>query len=84
MPLSVLIFPQVVDYEANAPVYQYLAKQYSHLRFDCVIDAFGVQEFYVHCHQFLTEGKPFVTVGPAFREYSSLSLLFTVSIYPMV
>jgi len=75
----VLIFVQVVDYETKNPVHQYLAKEYSNPRFDCIIDAFGIQELYLHCHNFLAAAKPYVTVGPAFKEYTYSSVLYTVS-----
>jgi hypothetical protein len=69
-----------VDYEKYAPVHQYLADKFSDTRFSAIIDAYGIQELYTHCAEYLSPGKPFVTVGIAFKEYSISSMLKAASL----
>lgn len=66
---------QVIDYQTCRPLSKYLATHYSDQRFDAVIDAFGIQELYSHCDDYLKPGKPFVTVGIAHKEYRYSSFL---------
>ena len=73
-----LIVCKVVDYQAHSPVHQHLAAKYSNPRFSAVVDAFGVEELYLHCADYLGPGKPFVTVGIAFAEYTYSSMLYSV------
>jgi uncharacterized phage protein (TIGR02220 family) len=70
---------QVIDYQAKAPVHQFLTTQYSSDRFDVVIDAYGSHELYTHCADYLKPGKLFVTVGVAFAEYIVPSMLYALS-----
>ena len=67
---------QVIDYEAQAPVHRYLATHYSNTRFNSIIDAYGIQDLYSHCADYLSPGKPFVTVGVAFEEYTVSGMLY--------
>jgi hypothetical protein len=71
---------QVIDYQAKAPVHQYLATQYSDSRFNVIIDAYGSHDLYTHCAGYLEPGKPFVTVGVAFAEYTVSSMLYALSL----
>lgn len=73
-------YGQVIDYQAHEPVHQYLATCYAKTRFDVIIDAFGVQDLYTHCADYLEPGKPFVSVGVVFQEYSISSLLYASSL----
>lgn len=69
---------EVIDYQANSPVHEYLARRYGDNKFDAVIDAYGVQEFYTNCADYLAPGKPFVNVGISFYRFTLGSLLFSV------
>jgi hypothetical protein len=71
-------YGQVIDYQEHAPVHQYLATHYSNAHFSAVIDAYGVQDLYTHCADYLDPGKPFVTVGVAFDEYTVSSIMYAV------
>jgi hypothetical protein len=71
---------QVINYQAKAPVHQYLTTQYSNNRFNVIIDAYGSHELYAHCAGYLEPGKPFVTVGVAFARYTVSSMLYAVSL----
>lgn len=71
---------QVIDYQAKAPVHQFLTTQCSSGRFDVVIDAYGSHELYTHCADYLKPGKLFVTVGVAFAEYMVPSMLYALSL----
>ncbi|CAO3674199.1 unnamed protein product [Umbelopsis ramanniana] len=68
---------EAIDYRAQAPVYQYLAQEYSTRKFDAIIDAASTQELYEHSPEYLNEGKVFLDmsvkhpVGRAFQ-YSDL------------
>jgi hypothetical protein len=55
-----------------------LKERFGGERFNCVIDAFGVQELFENCEGFLAEGKPYVTVGVAFEDYTFGSMLAVV------
>lgn len=77
-PHSRSFFSQVVDYQACHPVSQHLATRYSDQRFSAVIDAYGVQEIYNHCGDYLLPGKPFVTVGVAHKHYTYSSMVHAV------
>jgi Zinc-binding dehydrogenase len=59
-------------------VSKHLATHYSVQRFSAVIDAYGVRELYSHCGDYLSPGKPFVTVGVAHKTYGYLSMLHAV------
>lgn len=72
-------YEQVIDYQAHEPVHRYLATCYSKTRFDVIIDAFGVQDLYTHCADYLEPGKPFISVGVAFQEYTVTNLLYASS-----
>lgn len=69
---------EVVDYQAHAPVHKFLAGTYVEDKFDVVIDAYGVQDFFAHSAGYLKPRKQFVTVGIAFAEYTTSSLLYAV------
>jgi len=56
-------------------VHRYLKERFEGEKFGAVIDAFGVQELFKNCAGFLVEGRPYVTVGPAFADYTYGSLL---------
>ena len=64
---------QIIDYQTHAPVSRYLASQYSKSRFNAIIDAYGAQDLYTHCAEFLAPGKPFVSVGIAIEGHPVLS-----------
>jgi hypothetical protein len=71
-------------------VHQYLATKYRESRFNAVIDAFGVQDLYTHCAEYLMPGKPFATVGIALKEYTvscifqSMSLMLSNALWPSI
>lgn len=56
----------------------YLKAKYSEEPFDFVLDAYGVQDLYDHCADFLKPDGHFVTVGIAFAEYSYGSMAVAV------
>jgi hypothetical protein len=62
------------------PAHQYLATHYSSNRFNVIIDAYGSHELYTHCADYLELGKPFVTVGVAFAEYTVSSMIYASSL----
>lgn len=68
---------QVIDYQANFPLSQYLTTQYSNGPFDVIIDAYGVQDLFTHCADYLKPGKSFVSVGIAHASYSVSSILYS-------
>jgi hypothetical protein len=55
-----------------------LKERFEAQRFSAVVDAFGVQELFENCAGFLAEGRPYVTVGPAFADYTYGSMLAAV------
>ena len=69
---------QVIDYTTHSPVSTYLAKHFSPTPFSAIIDAYGIQDIFTHCESYLAEGKPFVTVGIAFKDYAIPSVLSAV------
>lgn len=69
---------QIVDYNLQAPVHEYLAKSFGEARFDSVIDAVGIQDLYYAAPKFLAEGKPYVTVGPRAYSHTYSGILSTV------
>ena len=69
---------QVIDYQLHSPVHEYLTHNYSNPRFDVIIDACGIQELYTHCAGYLAPGKPFVSVGIAFKSYTYSSVLYAL------
>lgn len=54
---------QVVDYQANHPVHEYLSKRYSDRPFDVILDTVGVQTLYEHCPSYLKKEGIYVNVG---------------------
>ena len=56
----------------------YLAKRFSSSPFSAVIDAYGIQDIFAHCESYLAEGRPFVTVGVAFKDYTISNISSTV------
>ena len=54
----------------HTPVYQFLGARFSSTRFSTIIDAHGSQGIFNHCPDYLTEGKQYVTVGPALEDYT--------------
>ncbi|MCJ1246215.1 zinc ion binding [Trapelia coarctata] len=66
---------EVIDYTAHSPVSAYLAKRFSATPFSAIIDAYGIQDIFTHCESYLAEGKPFVTVGVAIKDYSITGVL---------
>lgn len=70
-----MLYNQVIDYQAHAPVSQYLTSHYSESRFNAVLDAYGVQDLYEHCGDFLAPGKAFFTIGVATGEFTASGML---------
>ncbi|KAN0102292.1 hypothetical protein V8E51_012802 [Hyaloscypha variabilis] len=54
------------------------ADEYSNPRFDVIIDACGIQDLYTHCAGYLAPGKPFVSVGVAFKSYTYSSIMYSL------
>jgi NADPH:quinone reductase-like Zn-dependent oxidoreductase len=72
---------QVIDYEAHSPVHGYLARRYKDSKFDCVIDAFGIVDIWLHCPDYLTERGLFVNVGIAFQDYTLSRVLYATYLF---
>jgi len=69
---------EVIDYQAHAPVHQYLSQRFSETPFTTIIDAYGIQDIFSHCVDYLRSEGLFVTVGVAFKEYTVPSMLQAV------
>ncbi|OJK01145.1 hypothetical protein ASPACDRAFT_1886862 [Aspergillus aculeatus ATCC 16872] len=54
---------EVVDYQAQHPLHEYLRTHHADRPFDAIIDCVGVTELYTRCAPYLASGKPFINLG---------------------
>jgi NADPH:quinone reductase-like Zn-dependent oxidoreductase len=56
---------RVIDYRANAPLPEFLSKEYGELgeQFDFILDTVGSQDLYTNSPKYLREGGVFVNLG---------------------
>lgn len=56
---------KVIDYQANAPLHQYLATEYGQpdQQFDFILDTVGSQALYINSPKYLKKGGVFVNIG---------------------
>ena len=52
-----------MDYRANKPLHEYLAKEYKGKPFDAILDTTGTQALYENSSNYLKAEGPFVNVG---------------------
>ncbi|ORY19780.1 hypothetical protein BCR34DRAFT_3399 [Clohesyomyces aquaticus] len=54
---------KIIDYRANAPLHEYLAKEYQTRPFDFVLDTIGAQVLYTKSPGYLKEEGAFLNIG---------------------
>jgi NADPH:quinone reductase-like Zn-dependent oxidoreductase len=55
-----------------------LVTKYGNTRFNAFIDAVGIQSLFNACPGFLSEGKPYVSIGPKAKSYTYWGVLSTL------
>ncbi|KAF2476174.1 NAD(P)-binding protein [Lindgomyces ingoldianus] len=74
---------RVIDYRANAPLHQYLAKEFGDRPFDFVLDTVGAQDLYRNSKGFLKEGSIFLNIGDYMHgTYWTLWYIFVNMFWP--